>query len=122
MPGSKIRASGSKRTAEERGSRGSKARRRRPAREESTFDIMERLLTRRVSISVSGNVKQVSATEAIVLQLMQKAMSGNARVWPALLKHQQFGNSRSAKSPEIRFVESDYTRAFAKSSSRSDDG
>ena len=83
---------------------------------------MEPLLARRVSISVSGEAKQVFATEAIVLQLMQKAMSGNARAWRALLKYQDFANSRSANSTELRFVESDYTQAFAKSASRRDDG
>jgi len=83
---------------------------------------MERLMTRRVSISMSGHAKQVSATEAIVLQLMQKVMSGNPRACRALLRYQEFASSRSAKSTELRFVESDYTRALAKSSSRRDDG
>lgn len=94
----------------------------RRCRQESTLEIMERLLTRRVSISVSGQVKQVSASEAIVLQLMQKAMPGNARAWRALLKYQEFANSRSDKSTELRFVESDYTRAVAKSPSKGADG
>ena len=97
-------------------------RRRRPARQEGTLDIMERLLARRVSISVSGQAKQVSASEAIVLQLMQKAMSGNPRAWRAILKYQDFANSRSGKSTKLQFVESDYTRAVAKGSSGSDDG
>ncbi len=60
--------------------------------------------------------------DAIVLQLMQKAMPGNARAWRALLKYQEFAARRSDKSTELRFVESDYTRAVAKSSSRSADG
>ena len=94
---------------------------RRPPRQESTLEIMDRLLARRVSISVSGQAKRVSASEAIVLQLMQKAMSGSPRAWRALLKYQEFANSRSDKSKELRFVESDYTRAVASSSSRSDD-
>jgi len=97
-------------------------RRRRPARQESTIEIMDRLLARRVSISVSGQAKQVSAMDAIVLQLMQKAMPGNARAWRALLKYQEFAARRSDQSAEVRFVESDYTRAVAKSSSRSADG
>jgi hypothetical protein len=75
-----------------------------------------------VSISVSGQAKRVSTSEAIVLQLMQKAMSGNARAWRALLKYQEFANSCSDKSAELRFVESDYTQAVAKSSSKSADG
>jgi hypothetical protein len=83
---------------------------------------MDRLLARRVSISVSGQAEQVSAIEAIVLHLMQKDMSGNARAGRALLKYEEFANSRSGRSTEFRFVESDYTRAVAKTPSRSDDG
>ena len=105
----------------ERGGRRPKGRRRRrPARQESTLEIMDRLLARRVSISVSGQAKRVSASEAIVLQLMQKAMSGNARAWGPLLKYQEFAARHSDQSTELRFVESDYTRAVAKSPSRAD--
>ena len=71
---------------------------------------------------MSGNAKQVSASEAIVLQLIQRALSGDGRAWRALLKYQEFANGRSARSTEVRFVESDYTRAVAKSPSRNDDG
>jgi hypothetical protein len=114
---------GSQKPSVERGVRRPKGPRRgRPGRQESTLETMDRLLGRRVSISVSGHAKQVSASEAIVLQLIQKAISGNGRAWRPLLKYQEFANSRSARSTEVRFVESDYTRAVAKSSSRSGDG
>jgi len=107
----------------ERGARRAKGRRRRrPARQESTLDIVDRLLARRVSIRMNGQAKQVSASDAIVLQLTQKVMSGNVRACLALLKYQEFANSRAARSTEVRFVESDYTRAVAKSPSRSGDG
>jgi hypothetical protein len=115
-------ASGPIKSAATRGARRAKGRRRRPARRESTLEIMDRLLTRRVSISLSGQARRVSASEAIVLQLMQKAMSGSPRAWRALLKYQEFANSRADRSTELRFVESDYTRAIAKSSSRGPDG
>jgi hypothetical protein len=49
---------------------------------------MDQLLARRVSISVNGQAKQVSASDAIVLQLTQKVMSGNVRACLALLKYQ----------------------------------
>jgi hypothetical protein len=66
---------GSQKPPIERGVRRPKGRRwRRPARQESTLEIMDRLLACRVSISVSGQAKQVSASEAIVLQLIQKAI------------------------------------------------
>jgi Family of unknown function (DUF5681) len=89
---------------------------------ESTLAIMDRLLACRVPISLRGEPSRVTATEAIVLQLIQKAMSGNPRAWQALLKYQEFANSRSGRSTEVRFVESDYTRAVAKGSARSSDG
>jgi Family of unknown function (DUF5681) len=115
-------ASGPIKSAARRGARRAKGRRRRPARRESTLEIMDRLLTRRVSISLSGQARRVSASEAIVLQLMQKAMSGSPRAWRALLKYQEFAHSRADRSTELRFVESDYTRAIAKSSLRGPDG
>jgi len=100
-------ASGPKKSPTVRGARRAKGRRRcRSTDHESTLAILERLLSRRLSISVSGEPTRLSATEAIVLQLMQKAMSGNARAWRALLKYQEFANSRSNKSAELRFVES----------------
>jgi hypothetical protein len=106
-----------------RGTRQPKGRRRRQrVCQDSTLEIMERLFARRVSISASGQAKRVSGLEAIVLQLMQKAMSGSARAWRALLKYQEFAAGRSDQSPELRFVESDYTRAIAKSSSKIADG
>lgn len=89
---------------------------------ESTLEIMDRLLASRVRISLSGEPSRVTATEAIVLQLMQKAMSGNPRAWQTLLKYQEFAHSRSDRSTEVRFIESDYTRAVAKGSARSSDG
>ena len=113
----------SKKPPVKRGAHRAKGRRgRRPAHQESTLEIMDRLLARRVSISVSGHAKQVSASEAIVLQLIQKAMSGVARAWRPLLKYQEYANSRSDRSTEVQFIESDYTRAVAKSPSRSDNG
>jgi Family of unknown function (DUF5681) len=106
-----------------RGTRRPKGRRRgQRVCQENTLEIMERLFARRVSISVSGQAKRVSGLEAIVLQLMQKAMSGSARAWRALLKYQEFAARRSDQSMEFRFVDSDYTRAIAKSPSRSADG
>jgi len=105
----------------DRDARRVKGRRRESSRQEGTLEIMDRLLSRRVSISVSGHARQVSASDAIVLQLVQKAMSGNPRAWRAILKYQEFANRRSVKSAKLRFAESEYTRAVAEGSSRSGD-
>jgi hypothetical protein len=83
---------------------------------------MDRLLGRRVSISMNGQAKQVSASDAVVLQLTQKVMSGNVRACLALLKYEEPAKSRAARSIQVRFVDSEYTRAVAKSPSVSGDG
>jgi Family of unknown function (DUF5681) len=112
----------SKKPPLKRGAHRATSRRRRPTRQEGTFEIMDRLLARRVRINLSGQATRLSATEAIVLQLIQKAISGSPQAWRALLKYQEYANSRSDRSTEVRFVESDYTRAVAKSPLRSGDG
>ena len=106
----------------ERAPRREKSRpRRRRVRQQSAFEIMERLLGRRVPMNVNGEAKQVSAIKAIMFQLMQKEMAGAARAGRILLKFQEFANRPSNKSPQLQFVENAYTRAISKSSSRSDD-
>src|SRR5262249_50321173 len=103
--------------------RKSRARRRqRSASRESALAIMDRLLTSPVSITVSGELKQVSAVEAIVLQLLQKAASGSLRACQALSKYQEFASRHSNKSLELIFAESAYTKALAAFTSRTDDG
>jgi hypothetical protein len=86
------------------------------------LDTIDRLLTRQVPISVRGQVKRVPAAKVIVLQLTQMATSGNVRAMRILLKYEEFSESCSDRSTKLQFVESDYTRAVAKSSSSSDDG
>ncbi len=82
---------------------------------------MERLLSRRVSINLSGQPTQLSVMEAIVMQLLQKGISGNARAGRTLLKYQEFANRRPDAAAELRFVESEYTRAVAQSHSEGGD-
>ena len=100
----------------------SPGRQRRSKSPQSTLEILETLLMRRMQISLSGEATHVSAAEAIMLQLMQKAMAGNARAWQAILKYQKFADQRSSKATELKFEDSDYTRAFAKSFGNKDDG
>jgi hypothetical protein len=97
-------------------------RRQRSASRESALTILDRLLTSPVSITVSGEFKRVSAVEAIVLQLLQKATSGSLRACRALSKYQEFAGRHSNKSLELIFAESEYTKALAAFTSRTDDG
>jgi hypothetical protein len=115
---------GAKKSASKRG--GTKAvggsRRRLAGRYESTLEIMERLLARKVSISLKGEPQQAPAMQAIVLQLLQKVLSGKARAWRTLLKYQAYANGRAERSTQLKFEESDYTKALAKPFSGNEDG
>ena len=53
------------------------------------------------------------AIEAIMLQLMQKEMAGNARAARTLLKYREFATQNGEKQLEVIFVESDYTKALS---------
>ena len=66
--------------------------RRQDARQEGTLEILERHLARRISITVTGDSKQVSVLEAIVLQLIQKTLLGSERACRTLLNYQAFAN------------------------------
>ena len=74
---------------------------------------MDRLLTSPVPITMNGETTQGSAEEAIILQLLQKAMSGSIRARRALLKYEAFAHRRSKRALEVTYVDSDYTTAFA---------
>jgi hypothetical protein len=88
---------------------------------ESTVAIIDRLLLTPVQISLSGETTKVSALEAIMCQLLQKAMSGNGRAFRALLKYQEFASENLENKLELTFIDSDYTRAFAAQDSGNDD-
>jgi hypothetical protein len=89
------------------------ARRWKPKPSESTVAIIDRLLLAPVKIVLNGEPRKVSALEAIVFQLLQKAMSGKGRAYRALLKYQEFASLNLEKRLELTFVDSEYTRAFA---------
>ncbi|PNG24177.1 hypothetical protein CR492_20155 [Methylocella silvestris] len=72
-------------------------------------------MAKRVPVKINGETAMVPAAEAIVLQLLQKALSGNGRAWRALLRYRDFASRRSSKKREVTFVDTDYTAAFANS-------
>jgi hypothetical protein len=112
MAGSRLVRPGPKKPAAKPGTgRKDSPRSRLTAHQASTLEIIDRLLIRQVSISLQGEPKHVPAAEAIMLQIMQKGLAGNARAWSALLKYQEFANSRTDKSVGVTFVENGYTRA-----------
>jgi hypothetical protein len=93
--------------------RGRRRRRQRRAQRRGTVAIIDELLLRPHAITLNGEVQRVSTIEAIVLQLLERAISGNGRAWQVLVKYQEFARRRSRKELAVQFVDSDYTRAFA---------
>lgn len=74
---------------------------------------MERLLVAPVRLTIDGEPKQVPVLEAIVLQLLQKAMAGNMRAARVLKKYKEFARQNMERKLDLSFVENTYTRALA---------
>jgi Family of unknown function (DUF5681) len=80
---------------------------------ETTLAMIDRLLVTTVPIALNGHRRRVTALEAILYQLLQKAMAGESRAYRTLLKYQEFASQNSKRKLELTFVESEYTRALA---------
>jgi hypothetical protein len=77
--------------------------RRRSARSQNTLEIIEGLLERRISISVNGEPTQVSALQAIMFQLLQRASAGKGRAMRTYQQFDEFAARRSSRSTELQF-------------------
>ncbi len=123
MTKSNAEGSTSRRASLAGGSSSTRAKRRRQSQHrESTIATIDRLLANNVSITINGETKRLPVAEAIVLQLLQKAMAGSARAWRALMKYRDFANRRSEKTVAFSFVDSNYTTAFANSLREDENG
>jgi hypothetical protein len=60
-----------------------------------------------------GATKKVSALEAIVRLISQKALSGDRQALAAQMKYQVFAAKYHDRRVQIVFVESEYTAALA---------
>lgn len=91
-------------------------RKRKPAdtSRESAVATVDRLLLASVAITLNGQATRVTTLEAIMYQLLHKAMSGNASALRVLLKYKQFASQNMEKKFDLSFVESAYTAAVAK--------
>jgi hypothetical protein len=96
--------------------------RRKPKRAESIVDMVDRLLLSQVKLTLNGEIKTVTALEAIVSQLQLKEMSGNPRASRILLKYRTFASHHAEKQFQLIFVESDYTRSLSSATSVTDHG
>jgi hypothetical protein len=77
--------------------------RRRSRRSQSTLEIMEALLERRISITVNGEPKRLSALQAIMFQLLQRASAGTGRAMRTYHQYDEFAARRSSSSTELQF-------------------
>jgi hypothetical protein len=85
--------------------------RKKPRPEESVVDLIDRLLLQEVRLTLNGEVKTVSALEAIVSQLQLKEMAGSARASKILLKYRAFASQHTDKHFQLIFIDSENTAA-----------
>lgn len=84
-----------------------------PRPRESAVATIERLRLAPVRLTIDGEPKEVPALEAIVLQLLQKAMAENMRAARVLKKYKEFACQNMERNLDLRFVQGAYTRAVA---------
>lgn len=80
---------------------------------ESTLAIIDKLLVGLVPITLNGVTTKVPALEAIMLQLLFKAMAGSGRAIRVVIKYQEFASLNLEKKLTLAFVENEYTRSLA---------
>jgi Family of unknown function (DUF5681) len=101
-----------KRTRWKKGKSGNSFRRR-SVRNRSAVETIERLFLKPVEIILHGVTRKVSALEAIVRLISQKALSGDRQALAAQMKYQEFAAKYHDRKVQIVFVESEYTTALA---------
>jgi Family of unknown function (DUF5681) len=89
-------------------------RKQKPKRPESALAVVDRLLLAPTPIKLDGEARRIAAIEAIVFQLLRKAMSGNAKAFRVLLKYKQFANQSMKKKLDLAFVDNAYTQAVGR--------
>jgi hypothetical protein len=93
---------------------------RKPKRK-SALELIDKLLTAPIKITFKGEENTALRLEAILMQLAQKQMAGSARAARVLMKYEEFASANMTKKLSIRFVDSEYTRAFANLPAGGDD-
>lgn len=93
----------------------------RPKLSLSRLTVIQRLLHKPVEIMKNEQPMKMSALEAILHQLLQKALSGDSKADRALQKFEDFAHQNSMPELEIVFVDTGYTRAFAAAAEDNDE-
>ena len=88
---------------------------------ESDLAIIDRLLLRKIQVTLNGVKQTTTALEAILFQLMQRAQAGDNRARRVFLKYQALAPQR-AKAQRIFVVDSDAPQPLAGGGAEVDDG
>jgi Family of unknown function (DUF5681) len=91
-------------------------------RPETMADIIDRLLNEPLRVVLQGAPSKMSALEAIVQNLSQKALSGNGKALRVLLEYREYFQRRQpAKRSKVVFLDTDATRALSDAQPEADD-
>ena len=83
--------------------------------------MIDRLFMQPVQMVVGEGRQWTSALDAIMRHLTRKAFEGDIKANRVLLFYREFAEANSSRKPRLTFVDSDYTRAIAKSRSNDDE-
>jgi hypothetical protein len=79
--------------------------RKKPKRQESIVETVDRLLLSPVQLTIDGVTERIPALRAIVSQLQQKEIAGSARASRVLLNYKEFANQYAEKQLQLIFGE-----------------
>jgi hypothetical protein len=88
-----------------------------PQPAESVVDLVDRLLLSQVKLTLNGEVKDVTALEAIISQLQLKEMAGSVRASKVLLKYRLFATQHAERQFQLIFKGSENTGTVANAAS-----
>jgi hypothetical protein len=66
-------------------------------------------------ITLNGEEREVTAIQAIVYQLLQKAAAGDGHAERVLLRYEELAAHRAEVPLQIEFLDNDYTQTLATS-------
>jgi len=88
-------------------------RRRYPAPSLSALETIDGHLVRSIDVVENDMPKKVTVLAAIIVQLWQKEIAGDERALGVRLKYEEIARETAERGVEIKFVDSNYTRALA---------
>jgi hypothetical protein len=82
------------------------------ARSISVAEMIDKLLLTMVKITMNGDSKRVAALEVILEQLWNKGIAGDRRARAVFFRWLELAPQVAEGKLEIRFADSEYTKAF----------